>query len=205
MIDINLLPKTFRKRTEPSYWRLIAILVPLAIFLSILTWQIILNLEAQRLSNQKNELELTKRQMQRYLDEQAALERRRTALNELLRVRDEVKEGTITWSNELMLMLETLPPPVGDKPSVSFRELNIRALDPRAREQARATYEGLDVAAEMEVQGIALNTETLANYIHALQDSPIFGVSFQRASLDEETNSYDFTVVIGSAAEGKRE
>jgi type IV pilus assembly protein PilN len=31
MISINLLPKNLRRRSEPAYWRLVAVLIPLLV------------------------------------------------------------------------------------------------------------------------------------------------------------------------------
>ncbi len=207
MININLLPKNQIRKREPAHWKLIAILLPILVLGSIFSLQVLTNLKERSLKQQKNELELTRRQMQKHLDEFNALTARKADLQELLAIRDSVKDDYIVWSDEIALMLETLPAPVGNVPSIAFNDLNIRALDARERErlQQDQTYEGLDAGAEMEVTGTAINSQALASYLRRLQDSSLFGVAFRDASLDEETGSYTFDLSVGAIAKGKPE
>ncbi len=205
MININLLPKTLIRKREPRHWKLISILLPILVLGSIFSLQVITNLQERSLKEEKNELELIRREMQKHLDEFNALKSRKTDLQELLAIRDSVKDDYIIWSDEISLMLETLPVPTGQVPSIAFDKLNIRALDARERDRLMTdqTYEGLDAGAEMEISGIALDSNALANYLRRLQDSPIFGVAFNDASLDPETGSYRFDLSVGAIAKGK--
>lgn len=207
MININLLPKTLIRKREPAHWKMIAIILPILVLGSIFTLQVLTNLQERSLKLQKNELELTRREMQRHLDEFNNLKARRADLEELLAIRDSVKDDYIVWSDEIALMIETLPAPTAEAPRISFDDLNIRALDARERDRLteEQTYEGLDAGAEMEISGTALDSEALANYLRRLQDSPIFGVSFKDATLDEETGSYQFDISVGAIAKGKPE
>ena len=207
MININLLPKTLIRKREPRHWKIISILLPILVLGSIFSLQVMTNLQERSLKQEKNELELTRREMQKHLDEFNALESRKANLEELLEIRDGVKDDYIVWSDEISLMLETLPASNGEFPRIAFDDLNIRALDARERDRLMQdqTYEGLDAGAEMEISGTALDSEALANYLARLQDSPIFGVAFKDASLDEETGSYSFDLSVGAIAKGKPE
>ena len=207
MININLLPKTLIRKREPRHWKIIAIMLPILVLGSIFTLQVMTNLQERSLKQTKNELELTRRELQKHLDEFNSLNARKSSLQELLAIRDSVKDDYIVWSDEISLMLETLPAPTGQVPSIAFTDLNIRALDPRERDRLMQdqTYEGLDAGAEMDISGTALDAEALSNYLRRLQDSAIFGVSFKDASLDEETGSYNFDLSVGAIAKGKPE
>lgn len=207
MISINLLPKTLIRKREPAHWKMIAIILPILVLGSIFTLQVFTNLKERSLKIEKNERELTRREMQKHLDEFNTLTSRKSDLQELLAIRDAVKDDYIVWSDEIALMIETLPAPTASAPRIAFDDLNIRALDARERERlvADQTYEGLDAGAEMTVTGTALDSEALANYLRRLQDSPIFGVAFEDASLDEETGSYRFDIKVGAIAKGKPE
>jgi len=207
MININLLPKTLIRKREPAHWKLIAILLPILVLGSIFTLQVLTNLQERSLKQEKNELELTRREMQKHLDEFNTLKTRKADLQELLAIRDSVKDDYIVWSDEIALMLETLPAPTTSLPSIAFDDLNIRALDARERDKLMSdqTYEGLEAGAEMEISGRALDSQALASYLRRLQDSPIFGVAFKDASLDEETGSYKFDISVGAIAKGKPE
>lgn len=204
MININLLPKTQIRKREPRHWRILSILLPILVLGSLFTLQVLTNLQELRLKQEKNQLELTRREMQQHLDEFNQLKARKANLEELLEIRDGVKDDYIVWSDEIALMLETLPAPNGQVPSIAFNELNIRALDARERDTLLAdqTYEGLDAGAEMTISGRAIDSQALATYLRRLQDSSIFGVDFKDARLDEETGSYDFEVAVGAIAKG---
>lgn len=207
MININLLPKTLIRKREPRHWKLISILLPILVLGSIFSMQVLTNLQERSLKQEKNELELTRREMQKHLDEFNFLNSRKSDLEELMAIRDSVKDDYILWSDEISLMIETLPAPTGELPRIAFNDLNIRALEPRERDRLMQdqTYEGLDAGAEMEISGTALDSQALSNYLRRLQESPIFGVAFKDASLDEETGSYTFDLSVGAIAKGKPE
>jgi type IV pilus assembly protein PilN len=206
LINVNLLPKNLRRRREPGYWRLIAVLFPL-LALGVLAFiQLTTNQTEARLQEEKATRQLQVDLLQDALREQAALQARQRQLNELIAIRDAVRDGRIIWSNELLAMLETLPLAEGTaQPRIAFNQLTMQALDQGARQQrvSNATYDGRDVLAEMSVQGTAISAEVLAGYIRALENSPLFGVSFQNAARDETTGLYQFNLTIGALAGGR--
>ena len=144
MIDINLLPKTAKPPINSKYLRFATAAFVAIALLSIGSLQVWSSLQQRQLKVQKNDLALEFRDLQHILDEQNALLQRQTSLRQLLNVRDEVKKGTITWSQELAFMLETLPPSTGTgRPSIAFSNLAIRALGDNNRSTATnaAAYE----------------------------------------------------------------
>lgn len=202
MINVNLLPKNLRRRREPGYWRLIAVFFPLLALAVLALMQFTANQTEARLQEERATRQLQVDLLQEALREQAALQARQLQLGELIAIRDAVREGRIVWSNELLAMLETLPvAEVGAVPRIAFTQLSMQALDPGARQQRldNATYDGLEVMAEMSLQGVAVSTEVLADYLRALEDSELFGVAFQNASRDEQTGLYQFNLTIGAA------
>lgn len=208
MININLLPKNLRRRREPGYWRVIALLLPL-LAASVAGFMQYTVLEAERA--RMEEVDLLQIRLATYQDdlqEQRDLQERLRQLNELIAIRNEVRDGAISWTGELALMLETLPPRLTpDQPRVAFNQLNMQALDSGARQQRvnNVVYEGEEPIAEMSVQGTAMSAEVLADYIRALQDSPYFGISFQSANLEEQTGLYRFALTVGALAGSRHE
>ncbi len=207
MVNINLLPKNLRRRHEPGYWRLIAVLFPLLALAIIIFVQFSANQTEARLIEDRNLRELQLTRLQPDIREQQELQQRQTQLNELIAIDRSVREGQIIWSAELFTMLETLPPQDGSQPQIAFSQLNMQTLDESVRQQRLAdnNYEGLPILAEMDVQGNALNAEALADYIRALQDSPLFGVSFQSATREEQTGLYQFSLTVGALTGGGNE
>ncbi len=196
MIDINLLPKTAKRPISSKYLRFATAALVVVTLLTIGVLQTWSSLQEVNLKKQKNELALEFRDLQHILDEQNALLKRQKDLLALLKVRDDVKKGTITWSQELAFMLETLPPPAGNgRPSIAFSNLSISAVGDKSRNAA--AYEGLPVNAEMQVSGLARDAEVLADYVQALQETDQLGVSFSNASLDQEAGFYNFNLAVG--------
>lgn len=80
MININLLPKSLQRVREPGYWRVLAVVVPLAVgsvlfSISYLTNQTIANLERD-VQLRQDQLAL----LQPFLQEQRDLQARQQAL-----------------------------------------------------------------------------------------------------------------------------
>lgn len=201
MININLLPKNLRRRREPGYWRLIAVVLPLVVFGVVLFMQLTANQQVRALSEEKDLKEIRLATLQDAIREQQELQARLEQLNQLIAIRNTVREGNITWSAEIATMLETLPPrQSAAQPSIAFENLSMRVLseDERQSLQNSGIYDGALAKAEMEVQGSALNAAQLADYLAALEDSPLFGVTFGSASRDEETGIYSFNLTIGA-------
>ncbi len=191
------MPKTAKRPVSSKYLRFgTGVFIVLAL-LTMGGLQVWFSLQEQGLKVQENDLARELRDLQPILDEQAALLARKQGIIELLNVRDEVKEGAITWSQEIAFMLETLPPAANGRPAIAFDNLSISALDDRGRATNSAAYEELPVSAQMQVSGLAQNTEVLADYIQALQETEQLGVAFNNASLDEEAGFYNFSLVVG--------
>jgi type IV pilus assembly protein PilN len=206
LININLLPKNLRRRREPGYWRLAAVLLPLVAF-SVAAFMQYTVLQTEQ--NRLEEVDLRQIRLATYQDdlrEQQELNARLRQLGELIAIRDAVREGAIVWTSEIAAMLETLPPRITpERPRIAFSQLTLQSLDASARQQRinNYTYEGQDVIAEMSVQGTADSSEALADYIRALQGSPLFGVSFQNAAFEEQTGLYRFSLTVGALAGGR--
>jgi type IV pilus assembly protein PilN len=196
LINVNLLPKSLRRVQEPGYWKLLAVLFPLLAFAIIFTLQFTANQTVRNLERDVQQLEDRLALLQPALREQQALQQRQAQLRELIRVAQAVKRDRIEWSNAITGMLETVPAlgPSGRR-QIDFRSLNLTAVTPPINDPAR--YEGGPVVAEMSIAGDVLNTEVLAEFIRAVEDSSRYAVSFQRADRQEEQGVYAYNLVIG--------
>lgn len=207
MINVNLLPKNLRRIREPGYWRFLAVLFPLLVFgvaftFQYLAWQTTENLERERNARQARVQEL-----QPFLDEQQALQQRQRELNELIAIARQVRENRILWTGEIVSLLEHLPAQGGERPSIDFRNLNMRAVVPPQANADR--YEGAPIVAELSIGGNVVDLEVLSTFVRALEDSDQFGVLFQNASrqeTEEEISSlYGYSLTVGALGDGSED
>ncbi len=202
MINVNLLPKTLRRRKHVDPWKGVAVAVPVVVLVTCGFLQLQVVSEKGRLTEQGVQLRNEKAVLQPFVDEQAALEAERSSLAGIESVAESVRTGRIFWSRQLYAMLETRPSPgpnVGSR--MAFTALEMRALDEATSAQlvSTDTYEGLEAVAEMNVSGIAGSSEVVADYIRELQSAPNFAVSLGDLSQDPETKFYNFNLTIGAA------
>lgn len=206
MINVNLLPKNLQRVSEPGYWRLLAVLVPLVVFAVVfvfqyLAWQTTQNLERD-VQAREEQLAL----LQPFLQEQAELQARQRQLNELIAIAEEVRRYRIVWTGEIAGLLETLPARgEGERPSIDFRTLSMRAVVPPQSNPER--YEGASIIAEMSIGGTVQNLEVLAAFVRNLEDSADYGVLFQNASRQggEEEGAdalYGYSLTVGALGDG---
>ena len=205
MINVNLLPKTLRRRKRVDPWKGVAVVAPVLALAVCGFLQVQVVNETSRLEAQGAELRNEKAVLQPFVDEQAALETERGELAGISSVAESVRTGRIFWSRQLYAMLETRPAPGPEVASrMAFTALELRALDPAASTQlaSTGTYEGLEAVAEMNVSGVAGSSAVVADYLRELQLAPNFAVSLNDISQDPETNFYNFNLTIGAAQLG---
>ena len=201
MININLLPKNLRRVREPGYWRLLAIAFLLLVFgivfiLQFLAFQTVQNLERD-VQVRVDQLNL----LQGAIDERNALIARQQQLNRLIDIQRAVQENRIAWTEQISGILETLPSgTINGRPVIDFRNLNVRAVAP-PREDANR-FEGASVEAEMTVSGNVDGTDVLAEFVRSLEDSTRYGVLFQNASRQGDTDIFSYNLTIGSLTGG---
>ena len=203
MININLLPKALKRIREPGYWRVLAVAFPLlvggVIFgIQYLTNQTIVNLERD-VQIREDQLAL----LQPFLAEQRDLQQRQQALRQLISIAEEVRRGRVVWTAEIGNLLELLPPAIdAETPVIDFRSLNMRSVYPPTSNPDR--FEGASIVTEMSVTGTVESAETLARFVRALENAQDFGVLFQNASRDGESERFTYNLTVGGFTGGAR-
>jgi hypothetical protein len=206
LINVNLLPKNLRRVREPGYWRLLAVLVPVLVFAVVFTFQYLAWQTTQNLERDVQAREEQLALLQPFLEEQADLQARQRQLNELIAIADEVRENRIVWTGEIAGLLETLPARGdGQRPSIDFRTLSMRAVVPPQSNPER--YEGASIVAEMSIGGTVRDLEVLASFVRNLEDSAGYGVLFQNASRQGDQSIgadalYGYSLTVGSLGNG---
>lgn len=200
MININLLPKNLRRVREPGYWRLLIVVFPVLVFGVAAMFQYFASTTEANLQREKLAREDQLALLQPFLREQRDLLSRQQQLNELIAVARAVRENRMVWTAEIAGLLETLPAQgATGRPNIDFRTLNMASVVPARADPNR--YEGVPVVAEMNVSGTVVDTDVLANFIRALEASEDYGVSFQSAQRQADTDLYEYNMTVGALAE----
>jgi len=201
LISINLLPKNLRRVREPGYWRILAVLFPVLVLAIAGGMQYFANATANNLQREKLAREDQLALLQPFLREQRDLISRQQQLNQLIAVAQSVRQNNITWTGEISGLLETLPVGGGEVPVIDFQSLAMQSVVPPRSDPNR--YEGRPVIAEMNVSGSVVDTEVLAEFIRALENSDSYGVLFQNAQRQGEDELFTYSLTVG-AVEGER-
>ena len=201
MININLLPKALKRIREPGYWRVLAVAFPLLVGGVLVGIQVLTN---QTITNLERDVQVRQDQLallQPFLNEQRDLQQRQQALRQLISIAEEVRRGRVVWTAEIGGLLELLPPPLdATTPSIDFRTLNMRSIYPPTSSPDR--FEGQSVVTEMSVSGTVDGPETLARFVRALENAQDFGVLFQNASRDGDSDLFTYTLTVGGFTGG---
>ncbi len=203
MININLLPKNLRRVREPGYWRLLIVVFPLLVLGVAALLQYFASTTEANLQREKLAREDQLALLQPFLREQRDLLARQRQLNELIAVARSVRENRIVWTGEIAGLLETLPAQgASGRPNIDFRQLNMSAVVPPRADANR--YEGRPIVAEMNISGTVVSTEVLAQFVRALENSTDYGVTFQNAQRQADTDLYDYSLTVGAIAEDQQ-
>jgi type IV pilus assembly protein PilN len=204
LINVNLLPKNLRRVQEPGYWKLLAVLFPLLAFGIVFMLQFTANQTVRNLENDVQQLEDRLALLQPALREQQQLQQRQAQLRALIQVYEDVQKNRIEWSNAITGMLENLPAlSANGERQIDFQTLNLNSIVPPRTDPAR--FEGKIVVAEMNISGNVVNTDVLADFIRNIEDSPQYGVAFQRTDRQQEQGLYTYSLVVGMHPEGQDE
>ncbi len=198
MININLLPKHLRRVKEPAYWRLIAVLFPLLVFGVIGVLQFSVSQTERNKQNEVEQLQVQRDQLQEFVLKQRELQAELANLTVFESLRSQVKDNQILWTQQISSMLETLPAATSSgRPSVSFSSISMQSSPPSSSPER---FEGATTNAEISLNGEVVDAAILSEFIRTLENSSLFGVDFQSASLSEETGHYSFNMTLGAIA-----
>jgi len=204
LININLLPKHLRRVQEKAYWKLIAILLPITIFGVLAGVQFVVSQSAKSLNNEIVILETKNQELQESIREQRRLQADLQRFRNLLGIRDQVRNNSISWTTQISDLLETLPAQGNaERPIIDFDQLSMLSVDPPRADSDR--YEGKVINAEITISGSVIDTQTLANFIESLESSERFGVDFQSTTHNSDSELYSYNLTVGSIDGGSEQ
>lgn len=197
MIRLNLLPKTLRKRVEPGWWRLTAIIFPLVIFAIIALIHMGTMVKIKQLENERSQLQAEVAVLQPFIKRQRELNRRKAELEQIIQVDQEIKANFVAWSDSIAKFINQIPRRDG-RFEVFLRSINTKLVPPetRARLIEQGLYDRKPVALEFTLQGEAKDDEALIRFVKAFESSPDFGINFEQGSRTED-GGYTFTATVG--------
>ncbi|ULH16671.1 fimbrial assembly protein [Deinococcus sp. KNUC1210] len=198
MVEINLLPAQYRKRTEPNVWRYATLAVPVVAVLGVLTFTVY---QTTRLVNIQKDLDAVNGQISALEDQKSeydALNRQKTDLEKTTQVAQTLQSTKTYWSSDLARFVNALPSG-GD---VALSSLTIRAVDPSAQTNlaAAGTYNGETVTKEFDLAGQAKSSQALVTFLKSFESNPDFGVDFKSAQRAPDAAPASGSVSAGSSA-----
>jgi len=204
LIKLNLLPKRLRKRVEPGWWRLTAIIFPLVVFAVVAMLHISASNQINQLESDRDNLRAVVQALQPYIQQQRELTRRKAELEKIINVDREIKARYIPWPDNLARFINQIPRR-GGRFEVFLRSVNTRLVpqENRASLAEQGLYDRKPVAVEFTLQGEARNEAALARFVKAFEDNPNFGINFQQGSLNEN-GGYDFSATVAITESGAK-
>ncbi|MER3481502.1 MAG: flagellar protein FliT [Meiothermus sp.] len=199
MIRLNLLPKNLRRRVEPGWWRLAAILFVVAVlgivgYLHYSAWS-----QLQALQDERDQLRLEVDVLRPAIREQQDLLRRQKELQPLEQVRQQLENRRVRWSENIAAFVNQIPRENG-RFGVALRSIGA-SLRNQPAAPSENLYDGKPVKVEFNLQGEALGQAQLVRFVEAFESSPRFGINFQQATLDQNRGLYTFSATVGMVEE----
>jgi len=199
LIRLNLLPKNLRRRVEPGWWRLAAILFVVAVlgivgYLHYSAWS-----QLQALQDERDQLRLEVDVLRPAIREQQDLLRRQKELQPLEQVRQQLENRRVRWSENIAAFVNQIPRENG-RFGVALRSIGA-SLRNQPAAPSENLYDGKPVKVEFNLQGEALGQAQLVRFVEAFESSPRFGINFQQATLDQNRGLYTFSATVGMVEE----
>ena len=184
MVEINLLPAQYRKRSDPGLWRYGTLALPVAAVLGVALFSVIQNTRLGNIQAQLDENNGVIASLQPAKREYDDLNRQKTDLRKVTEVSRTLQASKTYWSSDLARFVNALPTGGG----VALSALSVRTVDSNTQTNLtqQGLYNGKAVTKEFDLTGQAVNSTALVDFLNSFENNPNFGVNFksaQRATL----------------------
>ena len=193
MVEINLLPQQYRKRSEPNVWLYAGVAAGVVTLLAIVIPEIVVgttigNLQ-QRLDDQNGQISALRDGPASVASEYRTLTTRKINLNAVAQTAQSLSASkTAYWSTDLARFVGQLPSSGG----VALTQLTMR--QPAAN--AGTPYDGKAASKEFDLTGNAVSSAALVSFLNAYtQDN--YGVNFKSTQRNVADNNYTFNATVG--------
>ena len=127
MIRLNLLPKNLRRRVEPGWWRLLALLFALVVLGVLGLVHYTAYTELSLAKAERDQLQAEVEALRPFIAELGRLQEERKALEALLAIREGLEKNAVPWSQYLAAFINQIPR-AGGRLEVALRSVSARAL-----------------------------------------------------------------------------
>lgn len=189
MVEINLLPKEYKRQTEPSIWKY-ASWVAAGLTAAVLGgWYLSVSGNTNRLVKHSDEL-------QQQIDAVAPQKRkfqeltaRKNELEQVTNVALQLRDQKTYWSNDLAAFVERMPA------NVVLDSINMTTLAPETA--GNPAYAGKPVTRQFDLSGKAHSQEAIISFLNAYETDANFGVDFRGMQQDSTGGVYTFDAAVG--------
>ena len=108
MIRLNLLPKNLRRRVEPGWWRLLALLFALVVLGVLGLVHYTAYTELSLAKAERDQLQAEVEALRPFIAELGRLQEERKALEALLAIREGLEKNAVPWSQYLAAFILSL-------------------------------------------------------------------------------------------------
>lgn len=190
MVEINLLPAQYRRRTEPNVWLYAGVAVVAVTLLAIAIPEIVVGTQVgnlqKRLDDENGQISALESSV---APEFRSLTDNKARLTAISQTAQSLSSGKTYWSTDLAKFIGQLPQSGG----VALSSLNMhQAAD-------KTLYNGKPISKEYDLSGTALSTSKLVSFLNAY-DRDNYGVNFKGTQINTQTSNYDFTASVGQLA-----
>ena len=179
MVEINLLPAQYRKRSDPGLWRYATLALPIAAVLGVVIFSVVQNTRLGNIQAQLEENNGVIASLQPAKREYDDLNRQKTDLQKVTEVSRTLQASKSYWSSDLARFVNALPTGGG----VALSALTVRTVDSNAQTNLtqQGLYNGKAVTKEFDLTGQAASSTALVNFLNSFENNPNFGVNFKSA------------------------
>lgn len=189
MVEINLLPKDYRRQSQPSVWKY-ASWAAAGLTAAVLGGWFL------SVSGNTNQLREHSAALQKQIDAVAPQKSRfndltaqQSELERVTQVATQLRDQKTYWSNDLASFIERVP---GD---VVFSSVNMSTVAPGA--EPNPAYAGKPVTRLLDLAGSARSQEAIVGFLNAFETDGNFSVDFKGMQRDAANGIYTFTAGIG--------
>ncbi len=192
MVEINLLPAQYRRRTEPNVWLYAGVAAVAVTLLAIAIPEIVVGTQVGNLQNklddQNGQISALRSSV---TPEYNSLTADKTRLTAISQTAQSLSTGKTYWSTDLARFVGQLPQSGG----VALTSLNMH----QAATGTTSLYNGKPADKEYDLSGTALSTSALVNFLNAY-DQDNYGVNFKNTQRNADTSDFTFSATVGQLA-----
>lgn len=193
MVEINLLPREYQQKAEPSVWKYASMAVAGLTAAVLGGWFLAVSGNTSRLQAESDGLQAQIDAVAPKKREFEALTARKTELEQVTNVALQLRDQKTYWSNDLAAFVDRVPQ------DIALSKIDMTTVAPEAT--ANPAYAGKQVSREFVLNGKATSQAAIISFLNAYENDQNFGVDFRSMQREATTNLYNFTAAVGAVGD----